>query len=51
MSNVRELLHKQEMLKIRIDKMIYGAIEIREKMKINIFMCIFANHVYLYQNM
>ncbi len=31
MSNVAELLHEQEMLKSRINKMIYGSIEIREQ--------------------
>ena len=31
MSNVAELLHEQEILKSRINKMIYGSIEIREQ--------------------
>ncbi len=31
MANVRELLHEQEILKSRIDKMTHGSIEIREK--------------------
>ncbi len=31
MANVAELLHEQEMLKSRINKMIYGSIEIREQ--------------------
>ena len=30
MANVAELLHEQELLKSRINKMIHGSVEIRE---------------------
>ena len=31
MANVAELLHEQELLKSRINKMIHGSVEIREQ--------------------
>ena len=31
MSNISKLFHKQELLKSRISKILYGSIEIREK--------------------
>lgn len=42
MVNVAKLLHEQEILKSRINKMVYGSIEIREQNNKNIFMYIFV---------
>ena len=51
MANIAELLREQEILKTRINKMVYGSIEIREHNDKKISMCIFAMEAYLHLNM
>lgn len=51
MANVAKLLHEQELLKSRINKMIHGSVEIRERNEKNIFMSIIVMREFLHQNM